>query len=282
MIRYAALGDSITLGLGDRMPDGTWRGWASLLAQALAEPGGVRLRNLATTGARAADVAADQLLAALALRPHLASVIVGVNDTLRNRFDLAATGRALSTTIAALAGSGALVLTIRLPDPGRMLGMPNALARPLGRRIRAINAVTDALAVRYRTVHFNADGNPSVYDRRMWSVDRLHPAERGHRLIAHAYATSLIDRGFPVRSVPGLEPSNPDPTRLAQLWWLATRGSRWIADRATDLVPDLTRLAALEYWYRLRGLSTMLDHHLERDVVAALTASLECRPPEPV
>jgi hypothetical protein len=30
--RFAALGDSVTVGLGDPMPQGGWRGWAALLA----------------------------------------------------------------------------------------------------------------------------------------------------------------------------------------------------------------------------------------------------------
>ena len=32
MIRFAALGDSVTSGYGDPMPGGGWRGWAVLLA----------------------------------------------------------------------------------------------------------------------------------------------------------------------------------------------------------------------------------------------------------
>ena len=51
MTTFTALGDSITLGLGDPRPAGTgggWRGWAVFLAEGL--PGG-QLHNLATTGA---------------------------------------------------------------------------------------------------------------------------------------------------------------------------------------------------------------------------------------
>jgi lysophospholipase L1-like esterase len=152
MITYVALGDSITVGLGDRMPDGTWRGWARLLAQSLGErPGDVAFYSFATNGAKTDDVAGAQLDAALALCPHVVSVVAGVNDTLRNRFDLTAVGRALTATVAALTSAGAVVLTSRLPDPSRMLGVPGALVRPLTRRIRAINAVTDALdAVTFR------------------------------------------------------------------------------------------------------------------------------------
>jgi lysophospholipase L1-like esterase len=84
MTTFAALGDSITLGIGDPAPGRTWRGWAALLAEGMPEP---RLHNLATAGARAADVERDQLPRALELRPDVASVIVGINDTLRASFD---------------------------------------------------------------------------------------------------------------------------------------------------------------------------------------------------
>ena len=46
-IRFAALGDSVTLGIGDPMPQGGWRGWAALLADSLAPPDQVELSNLA-------------------------------------------------------------------------------------------------------------------------------------------------------------------------------------------------------------------------------------------
>ena len=51
MTTFAALGDSITLGIGDPAPGRTWRGWAALLADGLP---GARLHNLATSGAQAA------------------------------------------------------------------------------------------------------------------------------------------------------------------------------------------------------------------------------------
>ena len=44
MTRFAALGDSITVGMGDPVPGGGWRGWAALLASTLPQP---ELHNLA-------------------------------------------------------------------------------------------------------------------------------------------------------------------------------------------------------------------------------------------
>lgn len=243
MTRFVALGDSITVGYGDPMPDGAWRGWAALLAEAV----GADLYNLACSGALTRDVAERQLPRALDLRPEFAAVLVGVNDTLRNTFDPARIGRLLDDTVAALRARGAIVMTARLPDPGRMFGLPGPLARPLARRIRAVNAVADEVAARHGTVHFDAAEHPSTYDRRMWSVDRLHPSERGHRFLATSYFDLLAGHlELPSCRRPDPEPGNPEPTFGAQVWWLATRGTKWLIDRSTDLVPSLARMAFTE------------------------------------
>lgn len=243
MTTFAALGDSITLGIGDPASGRTWRGWAALLAEGLP---GARLHNLATSGAQAADVERDQLPRALELRPDVASVIVGVNDTLRAGFDPRRFARAGEHTVGALRSAGAEVLTIRLPDPGLMLGLPRALSRPLARRIEAVNAVMDDLAERFGTLVFDAAQDPETYDPRMWSVDRLHPSERGHRLIAARFHDRLAAAGLALGPCPGPEPSNPPPTRRAQAGWLATRGTAWVLKRSTDLVPCLLFLGIRE------------------------------------
>jgi lysophospholipase L1-like esterase len=268
-IRFVALGDSITVGLGDPMPDRTWRGWAALLAQSL--PGEVDFHNLAELGAQTHTAIGRQLPVALRLRPTIAAAVIGVNDTLRGSFDLARTGRAMHEVVHALHRTGAVVLTCALPDPGRMFGLPAPLARQLARRIRAVNAVTAALAAQYGTVHFDAANHPSTYERRMWSVDRLHPSERGHRLLARSFAAGLRERGVPVAELDP-EPTNAAPTRLASLRWLATKGSKWMLDRSTDLVPHLAAMSIVEFWHGLRGLTARLDQRICAEILTTIEA----------
>jgi lysophospholipase L1-like esterase len=244
MTTFAALGDSITVGMGDPGPEGGWRGWAALLAASLPQPD---MHNLATLGALAADVERLQLPAAADLKPDVASVVVGINDTLRGDFDPQRTGAAVGRTVAALRAAGAQVLTMRLPDPGQMFGLPRVLARPLARRMRAVNEAVDEVALRYGTVHLDAARDPATYERRYWSVDRLHPNERGHRLIACHFHSLLATSGFPVGPGPDPEPSSPPPTRLAEFAWMATKGTAWLVRRSRDLVPALTALAIREW-----------------------------------
>ena len=227
-MRFAALGDSVTLGIGDQMPQGGWRGWAALLAGSLAPPDQVELCNLARSGALIRDVASEQLPLALSVRPALASVLVGVNDTLRGKFDPAAIAADLENTVAALQHAGTVVLTASLPDPGLLLRIPASMRRPLARRAHQINAVLGQLAVRYDLVHVDLAARPEIYDKRMWGVDRLHPSERGHRLLARMFAERLAERGMPPLVPP--DPGRPTPSRAPgarPTGWLPRAPAGW-------------------------------------------------------
>ena len=258
MTTFTALGDSITLGIGDpvrarRGPDEAtmpavgggraWRGWAALLADGLTDP---ELHILAASGACASQIEGEQLPKALGLRPDIASVIFGINDTLRPGFDPERIERSAAHTVGALRAAGAEVLTMRLPDAGRMLGLPTALARPLASRTQLVNAVLDAVAARFGTLHFDAAATPETYDKQMWAVDRLHPNERGHRMIARSFHALLASAGHDLGPAPDAEPANPPPSRAAEIGWMATKGTAWVLRRSTDLVPYLLAMAAAE------------------------------------
>jgi lysophospholipase L1-like esterase len=253
VMRFAALGDSVTLGIGDQMPQGGWRGWAALLAGSLAPPDQVELCNLARSGALVRDVASEQLPLALSVRPALASVLVGVNDTLRGKFDPGAIAADLENIVAALRHAGTVVLTASLPDPGLLLRIPASMRRPLARRAHEINAALGQLAVRYDLIHVDLAACPEIYDKRMWGVDRLHPSERGHRLLAGMFAARLAERGMSPLAPPDPEPVNPEPSAWRQAHWMATKGTGWMVRRSRDLLPGLLQLALAEWWHGLRG-----------------------------
>ena len=84
-------------------------------------------------------------------------------------------------------------------------------------------------------------------------LNRLHPNERGHRLIACRFHALLAAAGFPVGPGPDPEPSGPPPTRLAEVGWMATKGTAWLVRRSRDLVPALAGLALREWLEGLKG-----------------------------
>ena len=86
----------------------------------------------------------------------------------------------------------------------------------------------------------------------MWSVDRLHPSERGHRHIACRFHDQLARAGHPVGPRPGIEPTSPPPTRRDELTWMATKGTKWVLRRCTDLLPYLLAMAVRDC-FRARG-----------------------------
>lgn len=276
-LRFVALGDSLTEGVGDPVGE-AWRGWAALLAHGLSDgpcdgpDASVEFTNLAVSGAQTRDVLERQTPAALAVRPDVVSVVIGVNDTLRCTFDIHAVAARLDQVYAAFRAQDAVLLTACLPDPGAMLGLPGALARPLARRQRAVNTVVHALSERYEAVHLHAAEGAWLTDRAMWSADRLHPGERGHRQLALRFHALLEQEGIATGDAPSAEPEFPAPTRSASLWWLATAGTGWVARRCTDLLPQLLTLAAAEVRHRARGTSARLDLSASHAVASALAA----------
>lgn len=244
-LRFAALGDSTTCGIGDPVPGG-WRGWAQLLADALATGYGVSFCNTAVSGATAATVRADQLDRALAHRPDLASFIVGVNDTMRSTWDPVRLREDVLTCAEALNALGAVLLTARFHDHGAVFGLPGVLRRPLFARIEAVNRVYDEVHAAYGGLRVDLALRPEVATRGFWSVDRLHPSERGHRALARAYADLLAGEGL-VFDPPALETSGgPEPSWRRDVAWMVAEGAPWLGRRARDLGPLAARLAWTE------------------------------------
>ncbi|MFD5575570.1 SGNH/GDSL hydrolase family protein, partial [Streptomyces cadmiisoli] len=121
-LRYVALGDSQTEGLGDGDDSVGLRGFADRFAEHLAAVNpGLQYANLAVRGRLAGQVHAEQLGPALALRPDLATVVAGVNDILRPRFDAAEVAGHLEEMFAALTAAGAEVATVTFPDLGKIV-----------------------------------------------------------------------------------------------------------------------------------------------------------------
>ena len=70
----------------------------------------------------------------------------------------------------------------------------------------------------------------------------------------------LASAGYPVGAGPDPEPSTPPPSRMAEVRWMATKGTMWLARRSRDLVPALLALAVREWL-------TAEDEETERELV---------------
>lgn len=242
-LRFAALGDSTTVGIGDPVPGGGWRGWARLLAESLRSSYDVSFCNVASSGATASVVREQQLEAALAHRPHLASVLVGVNDVLRSTWDPTRLRADLVTIAGALDAIGATLMTARWHDHGVVLGLPRMVVRPISERIEVVNAVYDEIYGLYGGVRLDLALLPQVAHRECWSIDRFHPSEVGHRALARAWGERLQAAGYEF-ALPSLEPAGGcPPSWRRDMAWMVIEGAPWFGRRARDLGPWAVRRA---------------------------------------
>ncbi|WP_406099070.1 SGNH/GDSL hydrolase family protein [Streptomyces sp. NBC_01013] len=230
-LRYVALGDSQTEGVGDGDDTVGLRGWADRLAEQLtAVNPGLQYANLAVRGRVAGQIHTEQLGPALALRPDLATVVAGVNDLLRPRFDVAAVAGQLEEMFAALTAAGAQVATLTVPDLGKIA----PLSRPLRSRVTDLNTHIRAAAARHGVVVAEIARHAVATDARLWSVDRLHASSLGHARIAAAVAHAI--------DLPGSDDSwtHPLPPHVlprglasagAELRWAAAFLGPWLGRR---------------------------------------------------
>jgi lysophospholipase L1-like esterase len=231
----AVLGDSVGVGIGDPALGGGWRGFGPLLAEAL---GGARLTNLAVSGSRVGGVLETQLPAALAARPDVTVIVVGMNDTMRSDFDPTRLHADLDHVVGALVAVGSTVITAKYHDHHRVFRLPGPIRRALASRIGALNGILDLIGEKHGIGVLDLGAVPGIYDTRAWAVDRLHPSELGHRLLARAIAEQLVARGRTVHKEVSLQcAGGRNPGRLARWGWLVFKGLPWLVRRGRDLVP---------------------------------------------
>ncbi|MER7515311.1 SGNH/GDSL hydrolase family protein [Streptomyces sp. NPDC126499] len=182
-----ALGDSFTEGMSDLNPDGTYRGWADLLAGRLAArtPPGFRYANLAVRGKLIGQIVDEQVDAAAAMKADVVTLVGGLNDTLRPKCDMGRVKALLGEAVERLAPScGQLVL---MRSPGRN-GPVMERFRP---RMEELFAHVDELAARHGALVVDLYGAPVLGDPRLWDADRLHLTAEGHRRVAEAVWQTL-------------------------------------------------------------------------------------------
>jgi lysophospholipase L1-like esterase len=199
-LRYVAIGDSQTEGIGDGDDVSGHRGWADRLAEQLArtEPE-FTYANLAVRGKTARQIRAGQVAQGLELKPDLVSVLAGMNDLVRPGFDPAAIAAELEAMFQEFTAAGAHVLTLTFPDLTRL----TPALTPLRPRLLDFNRRIRAAGARHGVTVVEMQYPPVTVDPRMWSPDRLHASAAGHAGIARAAAEAL--------GLPGSDSSWQDP-----------------------------------------------------------------------
>ncbi|MCQ8190349.1 SGNH/GDSL hydrolase family protein [Streptomyces rugosispiralis] len=209
---FVALGDSFTEGMSDALPDGTYRGWADLLAGRLAARSpGFRYANLAVRGKLIGQIVEEQTGPAAAMGADLVTLVGGLNDVLRPKCDVDRVCELLEEAVERLAPSCKRLVLMR--SPGRR---GPVLERFLPRMERLF-AFIDELGARHDATVVDLYASEAVGDPRMWHEDRLHLNAEGHRRVAEAVWQAL-----------GLEPEedwNAPLPPAAPVGWLTRRTS---------------------------------------------------------
>ena len=161
--------------------------------------------NLAVNRAGIAEVLADQVPALAAATPDLLTITIGIND-IRGSFDPARFAAQAAGLFDTLAGTGATVATMTIPDIVHLLPLP---AEMLGAARQIIEMANDGIrrsAESRGVLYLDAYVAAEVADPGFWDEDRLHPNTNGHRLIAAAFADLLLAAG-PRRGIPDRRPA---------------------------------------------------------------------------
>ena len=86
------------------------------------------------------------------------------------------------------------------------------------------------------------DALPGGYEPAAWAIDRLHPSELGHRMLAAGLATLLAGAGFAVPGQVSLQRGGGrEVTALHRAAWLVFKGVPWLVRRGRDLGPAIVQ-----------------------------------------
>jgi lysophospholipase L1-like esterase len=230
--RYVALGDSFTEGVGDEdntRPNGV-RGWADRVAEQLgaANPG-FGYANLAIRGRKLRQIMAEQVDAAVALKPTLVTVYAGANDILRPRIDIDDLMAEYDDGIRKLRATGATVVMFTGFDArgSKVFSTMRGRTAIYNELARGIAGDHGALVVDYW--RFN-----EYYDWGMWAQDRMHMSAAGHANMARR-VLDVLQHEHSIE-VPAMTPV-PELGRLdalrANARWVREFAGPWVVRRVT-------------------------------------------------
>jgi acyl-CoA thioesterase I len=181
---YAALGDSTGVGVGARQ--GGYP--ARLLARINELRPGSKLTNVCVSGATTTDVLRGQIEPALAVRPTLITLGIGINDV-GSGMDVETFARNYEAIIKRLKGADAPIVVTNIPDLTLAPVVQPNMRDQYSRRIALFNERINEIASRYglllvdafKATHEVIPSNPDFF-----SEDGFHPSDRGYEYWAEA------------------------------------------------------------------------------------------------
>lgn len=231
-LKYVALGDSFTEGVGDpdpARPNGV-RGWADRVAEVLATKSPeFRYANLAIRGKKLRPILEEQIGAAVALKPDLVTLSAGGNDLLRPKVDIDLMVAEIAAAAELIRRSGATVALFTHGDGGSS---------------GVFGAIRGRVAIYNELLRDFIDDDPERlvlvdnwrlkdgHDLRVWDQDRLHLNPIGHQGIAINVLDSL---GVAHDLEPLPIPDGPLKSRAEQrqedLEWARKHLAPWVGRR---------------------------------------------------
>lgn len=240
---FVVLGDSAAFGTGDEITSGSFRGWAGFIADAFSD--GCDYLNYSRPGAKSSEVVSVQLPKALRAQPDICAVIVGGNDMLRNGFDPITLYNNLRTCCQELMAMGSEVIMVELHDPNKLLKLPSLMRRVLSRRVNAVNAVYQRVALEFEIITIKTRSINDVHNLKNWHIDRMHPGPAGHFMLARNIAEQLRRRGWSLSIPATLKVVRR--SRAEKIKWMLRNGTPWFLKRSVDLLPAALILMIFEF-----------------------------------
>jgi lysophospholipase L1-like esterase len=183
--RFAVLGDSVAQGVGDVVAGYLELSWVDRIAAELrVSRRDLAYLNLGRRDATAAQVAAEQLAAAVDFAPDLAIVTCGGNDALRPDYRPAEVDRELTAIVGALQSGGADVVTVSMLVLPHYPAIPVPLRPRVTGRLRLLADHTAAVGASLETLHVYLAEHPLREDLDIYSADGIHGNVRTHAVAA--------------------------------------------------------------------------------------------------
>lgn len=242
-VRFVAIGDSFTEGVGDELPDGHVRGWADLAAQGWADAVGhpIHYANLAIRGRLAWPIVETQLEAALALRPTHLSFNGGGNDVMRPKADVEHIADAFSRVLRRCDEEGVTMILLSGANPSGQLPMGRVFQR---RGDLLSDAVLRRVADRPDVITALNWPDRELFQPQYWSEDRLHMNSAGHHRVA---ARVLHALGHEPRDT-WWAPQRPGPAGPSGFAYYREFVGPWVRRRVTGTSSGDGRTAKYPTW----------------------------------